>query len=159
MRTEPHQSLEVFWGIKFNDGSHALEDVKTAGEKSEWFCIQDLVNKEKYPVFLKLFKRTGQGNKDYKSVCVGNGTAKSFFFSKRASLILGEDSSKENYGIGYHDSESRKVLISWYDSNLNLVEKEEREAYICQDILIPKITTVSSYQNSKYQYPPTSQKL
>lgn len=158
MRTEPHPNLDLFWGIKFRDGTHVLEDVPEAGGVSNWFVLQENLDKSKEPVLIKLFKKTGPENNANKSVGVGNGKPTEFFYSKRSSITLGDGSSKENIGIGYHDSTSGKVLISWFDSDLNLVEKEERDIEKCRSIMIPKTTIASSYQNSRFQYQPSSPK-
>jgi len=157
MRNEPHPSLNVFWGLKFNDGTHALEDIRPSGQRPEWFYIQSSVSDKKYPVLLKLFKREGDHKPTYSSVGVGKN-AKNFFFSKRASMTLGESSSKENYGLGYYNGDGSKVYIKWFDEKLSLVQEEERDLEKCIDLMIPKITTASSSQSLKSQYTPSLRK-
>ena len=159
MRKEPHPDLNIFWGIKFTDGTHVLEEPPAIGQNSNWFKVQETLDESKKPVLIKIFKKDPNSSSGYKNVSAGNGKPTVVFYSKRSSITLGDSSSKEEIGIGYHDSDTEKVLISWFDSDLNLMEKEERDIERCRSIMIPKSTTAYSYQNSKYQSPPSSRKL
>lgn len=148
MKGTPDNSLDVFWGIRFDDGSVALDQTPALGGTSEWFKVQDEVSQKKLKaVEIKLFSRDKNKPNTYKKVSINSEGSEHFFFSKKFVINLGDSDGQQAFGIGYFCKPSSSVKISWFDRDLNLIDAEQRNIEKCADLLIPKIGTQTSYQN------------
>ena len=114
--------------------------------------------KGKFKDFLmKLFKKDPAQTNKYTSVELPSNGAKHFFFSKKALVRLGDKESIESTGMGFYDEELGQVIIHWYDSNLELMEIDNRNPEKCAHLMIPKITQAFLSPSSKSQSKRSSQ--
>lgn len=157
MNSKPDPSLDIFWGLKFKDGSFALDKTSELGGAAEWFSLQNEVSADNNPVLMKLFKKDPAQTNKYTSVELPSNGAKHFFFSKKALVRLGDKESIESTGMGFYDEELGQVIIHWYDSNLELMEIDNRNPEKCAHLMIPKITQAFLSPSSKSQSKRSSQ--
>lgn len=144
MNYNPDPSLDISWYLILNDGTIIYDKTPAPGGVSEWRNAQGYVNSEIFPIGIGLLNL-----KTDKRLEIGNGYHY-FFFSKRAGYVLGHSQIPEQYGIGFVKVEEdgrSYTTISWHDSELNLIETEERDIEKCREIMIPKIMTASSSQS------------
>lgn len=148
MISKPDNSLKVFWGILFEDGSIALDQSQKEGEISEWFKLQkEVEDKGIKPKEIRLFTKNSQYPNGYKKIPIDSNGSSSFFFSKKFVINLGDHNGVQAFGIGCYNRENNTVDITWFDENLDIIETEERNADKCANLMIPRIGTLTSYQN------------
>ena len=143
MITELNTQLRIAWVLAMPNGSIFYDDTPKPGDVSKWRQVQELLSETPKSISLVLLDND---KKVVKDITAGE-TSKFFFFSKRVSYVLGDIGSKQEYGIGYHDWQTNSIRITWYDENLDPVQLEIRDFEKCQSVLIPKISTASSFQN------------
>jgi hypothetical protein len=137
-----NSNLRIVWILTLDGGEMIHDNVQKPGEISVWRKTQESLTDRPKNIRLAIISE----NRVVKEVIMGESSSH-FFFSRRSRLTLGEHASKEEYGIGYHDGQSNTVRITWYDENLDPVELDIREFEKCQQTLIPKISTASSFQS------------
>jgi hypothetical protein len=125
------------------DGGEIVHDnITPPNDISVWRKVQESLSVKPASIGLAILD-----NKNVvKSIVMGEGSDY-FFFSKRSRFTLGDHSSKEEYGIGYHDRVSNNVRVTWYDSDLNPIDLDIRDFDKCLPTLIPKNLTASLYQS------------
>lgn len=143
MNGDPDSKLRISWSLELCDGSFIYDKSKEdPSDPSEWRFVQGLDIRPS-SIGLVLISNEGVIEKD---VFMGKGSDK-FFFSKRVSYILGDNSSRQDYGIGYHDRTTNTVQISWYNEDLNPIQLESRDFEKCKSVMIPRISTASLSQS------------
>lgn len=148
MKSTPDNSLDIFWGILFDNGSIALDQTPAPGDTSEWFKVQSEADQNNLKaVEIKLFAKDKTKPGAYKKISIDSNGSENFFFSKKFIINLGEKDGHQAFGIGYYCKTSNLVKISWFDTDLNLIETEQRNIEKCADLLIPKIGIQTSYRN------------
>ena len=138
-------SIRISWFLKLNNESLIYNKTTETNDIAEWSKVQNELVDKHFPIAIGLVLLSISGEV-LKSITIGEGSTK-FFFSNRVSYCLGDNSSKEDYGIGYYDSSTGLVQISWFDHDLNPIQLESRDFEKCQNMMIPKTMIVSSFQN------------
>ena len=137
-----NSKLRIVWILTLDGGEMIHDNIQNPGEISVWRRTQEAISVKPKNIRLAIL----ENNRIAKEVVMGE-TSEYFFFSKRSRFTLGDHSSKEEHGIGYHDRESNTIRITWYDYNLDPVELDIRDFEKCRTTLIPKISTASSCQS------------
>lgn len=130
----------IFWQISIENSEKIYVD-KLNATRSPWLDARDTIRDSEETVkSLVLCKVRKAGG-----FCIGSLSNKeAYFFSNRASLNFGDGSTITTYGIGY--LENSIVKITWFNSELEAVQFEERNVEQCRETLIFRNIPVISSQ-------------
>ena len=128
----------VFWYITVKDNEKVYVDQENA-PSSPWLHAKSEMQELNESISsLSLCKSRSEG-----SFCVGSFADKeAYFFSNRATINFGDTTTTITYGIGFLENDI--VKITWFNSELEAIQFEERNVEQCRETLIFRNTQVNS---------------